>query len=174
MQPEEMGMDFEALAKGVRTERTDMEFRSVRATFGTGEHLAALIPLTKLTSFFVVAGGFTSARLFMRAGEEGAKTTRAVGFMPVREFPFGFSLRRTVLFDCSNSFARILWRGKSRETASTDAVSETDVRGLGLVIVGLRAGGGSCAAFRVLISSPRGAGREPGINELGLTEERVS
>lgn len=111
MQPEEMGMDFEDLAKGVRTEKTDVECRSVRATFGAGKCLIALVPFTTLTSFLDVAGGCTTARRFTRIREAGVEMTRLEGFTPVREFPFGGSLRRTVELNCSRGFTCTLWRG---------------------------------------------------------------
>ena len=108
---EETGIDFGNLAKGVHTERTDMEFCSVRATFGIGECLIALVPFSILTSFFDVAGGFTTARRFTRIREAGVEMTRLEGFTPVREFPFGGSLHRTVELNCSRGFMCTLWRG---------------------------------------------------------------
>ena len=133
-----------------------MDFGSVGAALGMGECLIALVHFSLLTSTFLASN--------LRS-ERGVGTTQVEGFMPAREL---------LLRGCSRGLTCMLVRGESLETVSADAVSETDVHSLGLVIVGLRAGRGSRAAFGVLISSPRGAGREPGINELGLTEERVS
>ena len=45
--------------------------------------------------------------------------TRWEGFMPFREFPFGDSLLRTVLIDCSRAFARTLRLVEGRESRTT-------------------------------------------------------
>jgi hypothetical protein len=79
----------------------------MRFMFGTGERLATLVPFSVLTSLLVV-GRFSLARVFRHTGEEGAETTRVVGFMPNREFPFGNSLLRMVLMGCSRAFAGAL------------------------------------------------------------------
>ena len=75
-------------------------FGSVEAALGTGECFTALVHLSKLTSSFP-SGGFLVARPVVRIVGPGAEMTRWEGFMPFREFPFGSSLLRTVLKDCS-------------------------------------------------------------------------
>ena len=89
-------------------ERTGVAFCSVRAIFGTGECLISLVPLADLTSLLIVAGGFATEQVFMCIGEVGAETTWLEGTTPVREFPFGNSLCRAVVLDCSNGFTCLL------------------------------------------------------------------
>ena len=143
-------------------------FDSARVALGTGEHLAALFLLVtvKLTSFFVVAGSFMLA-------EAGTETTRLEGITPIRELPIGGSLLRMVSFDCSIGFMHTPERGGGLKMASEDTVSVGDVEGLSPSVGDFRAGSTRVTTGGLLLS-PRGAGRESGINELGLTEEGTS
>ena len=115
-----------------------MDFGSVRAALGTGEHLAALGPFSVLTSLLVV-DGFILARGFTRIGEARAEISRLEGFTLVREFPLGNSLLRTVLFDCSNGFACILRLGEGREMGTTVSGDNLKNCGLDPSVRGLRA-----------------------------------
>src|SRR6266550_292683 len=119
-----------------------VDFSSVRAALGTGESFIALVPrFSMLTSFLVVAGGLKAAQWFTCTGEAGAETTRLEGFAPIREFPFGGSLLRTVLVDCSTGFTRMLGRCGGNEMGVP-------------VSKGLRAEGSSCATLGGLNLSP--------------------
>ena len=93
-------------------------FGSMGAALGTGECLTALVRLSKLTSSFL-SGSILGARPVLRIVRTGAEMTRREGFMPLREFPFGNSLLRTALLDCSRAFACALRLGEGRESGTT-------------------------------------------------------
>ncbi|KAF8348042.1 hypothetical protein F5887DRAFT_915167 [Amanita rubescens] len=56
----------------------------------------------QLTSTFL-SGGFLGMRVLPHL-EEGTETTRVEGVIPIRELPFGGSLLRMAVANCSNSF----------------------------------------------------------------------
>ena len=95
------------------TDGMGVDFGSVRAAFGSGEHLAVLIPFAELISTFL-SGGFTMAQTFARFGGARAEVAWHGGFTLIRELPFGSSLFRTAVFDCSADFVHT-GRGESRE-----------------------------------------------------------
>ena len=124
-----------------RTEETGVDFSSVGAALGIGEFPTALVRFTELTSSTFATGGLGTARTLMCFGAAGAETTRVEGFTPIREFPFGGSLLRTVLVDCSTGFTRMLGRCGGDEMGVP-------------VSKGLRAEGSSCATLGGLDLSP--------------------
>ena len=91
--------------------------------------------------------------------------TRWEGFMPFREFPFGNSLLRTVLKDCSQAFARTL-----RLVEGCESVTTVSGDGLAGLVLPAR---GSQAVLGGPVERPGGAKGASSFIELGLASERA-
>ena len=142
-----------------------MYFGSVRAAFGAGECSAALICFFLLTSPILsfLSGDFTGARIAVCIVEMGAELIRLESFMPFREFPFGNSLLRTVLKDCSRAFVRTLRLFEGHESGMI--VSGDGLAGLVLPTRGSR------VALSRPVECPGGAEGASSFVELGLASE---
>src|SRR6266550_5425358 len=122
-----------------RIEETGVDFSSVGAALGIGECLRAFASFSTFTFVFII-GNFPDVRVFTHLGT-GTETIRPEGIIPIREFPFGGSLLRTVLIGCSTGFTHTL--GWCRGDEMGVPVSK-----------GLQAEGSSCATLGGLDLSP--------------------
>ena len=111
---------------------------------------------------------FADTQLSRRLEDEEAKTTPLlVDILTLRGLPFGSSLFRTVLIDCSRALACTLRLGTDKGLEMGDTIFGDDFMCLGPLAKG------SPTFCGTLFVSLEGTGEQSGIEELGLTAERV-